>query len=360
MVSQRMRGRVRTAILWGMAAVLYSYTIPVFAQKIIDPGMDDPLSGRILKQLTPETLPTYLQEREAAYTKLIALDATQWLPFYHRGFVRMVQRKWEESLADYTQSLALNPKNPECLMERGLVYRQQGKNMEALKDWDEAIRLGSVNPEVFAERGLLRLQMGNREAVNDLQRAIALGTQNSRVHYLHGVIQYGMGNYAQTIADMTETLKRVNHYAPALLYRGRARMDQNQYKQAIADFSEALKHLKPEPDNTQTRELLHYFRGSAYLKRLKLVPALSDMEQAIVLDAKDSDAYIARAMIYALMERPVEARKDLDIAWRLALDEGDAEKVERVTQRTQYVEDALKAMEAEAARTKKPIPSGTR
>ena len=195
--------------------------------------------------------------------------------------------------------------------------------MAALANADRAIRWDSYNVWLFlgdsSSAGLYRRRAELKLQIKDLigsladcNRAVELASRDTWGYQLRSRVFQRMRCHVEAIQDCTMVVELTKEKSfNALNGRAYARALANmEIKEGLADIQMAFKLLKHQNDNAMldTRGYLHYLDGN-------LSAALRDMERAVSLAKKQTDAERARlkfAMRYQVDQREL---KQASLVW---------------------------------------------
>jgi tetratricopeptide (TPR) repeat protein len=237
---------------------------------------------KVLNGARPDDLPV----AEPTHARLVAnasaaqaLDLTiRQTPkdFLDRARFRASQEDLKGATQDVTIALSLNPKSPLAYQERGSYRSASGDQHGAIEDFNVALELYPGYAEAYYGRGLAHDRLvDTRASFEDYTRAI-----QANPRYTWAYLRRGNARYAQdllgAIDDYTQALRIDPDYHVAYHNRGLAHADLRNSAQALEDFGEAL---RIRPDYTQTyvgRAALLAGQGDVYGAR-------RDLEQATML-----------------------------------------------------------------------------
>lgn len=116
--------------------------------------------------------------------------------------------------------------------------------------------------------------------------------------------------YTAAISYLNMAVRFAPTNAEAYYQRGLTRLKMKQYPAAIADFNKATVY------NPQYKEA-YFGRGAARIQTLNFRSAVPDFTTAISIDSTYADAYEYRGISYASLNKPAEAKADLEKAVQL-------------------------------------------
>jgi len=182
----------------------------------------------------------------------------------------------------------------------------------AISLYTEVIKANPKAPFAFNGRGLAyRYKNEPAKALADFDQAIKLKPY-AMFYYNRGVTRYETGDDKSAIADLTRALqdKPGGTRAICLVARARCYINQSDSASALPDLNAAI---KLDPKNSEAYRLRGIIRKVAH----DYEKSLADYEKAIALDPKSSSAYGTEA--YLLSVCPVPKYRDGAKAVRYAL-----------------------------------------
>lgn len=87
-----------------------------------------------------------LERADLSARKAVALNPDDPQAYLARGYVRLRQQKWAESMADFEKAHALDDKDPMALCMMGLVMEKTGQQDQALACYGQALQLKPNDP----------------------------------------------------------------------------------------------------------------------------------------------------------------------------------------------------------------------
>ena len=177
----------------------------------------------------------------------------------------------------------------------------------------------SISAETYFLRANAKYELGlYAAAIVDYTQAIRLKPDAAGAYLNRGNAKAGLKEYFAAIADYDMAIRLEPDYALAYNNRGRAKAGLKEYFAAIADYDTAI---RLEPGYAEA----YYNRGNAKDGLKQYAAAIVDYTQAIRIKPNFADAYHARGLAKALLGRTWEAKQDLWIALRLAVQAGDTD-----------------------------------
>ena len=163
-----------------------------------------------------------------------------------RGFLTVVQGRYEASLMDFDAALALQPDSVEFLIDRARALQQLGRHEDALRDLDHAATVQPDNPLVFTLRGETN-QLADRldEALADAARVLELQPGNAAAWMLQADVQQLKSDLESARESLDHALEIEPDNAAAWAARGRVQQASGRLEEAIQDLERAAE-LAPD------------------------------------------------------------------------------------------------------------------
>jgi tetratricopeptide (TPR) repeat protein len=296
---------------------------------------------------------------ELEFTTATNLDPSNWSAFYNRGLAEYYVAKYGNAIFSFREALRLKPDQWEAYEHIALAYYRSGSYPQAVTAFDA---LGSAKTSYIAiaayGRGLSKLKQGDPGGNSDLEMAIRLapdipdhfarrgiakpdGREMAEAAFRRGKDKFDSKDYHGAIYALTEAVSADADYADAYLYRGYSYLSldytvtDRQWK-AIENLSA---YLKRKPGNAAAHmwrgeawsqigyadrahndftaaikikpsSRAYEMRGANWLSKFKYAEALTDLNEAIKLDANNANAYYWRGLTKANINDPDGARAD--------------------------------------------------
>jgi tetratricopeptide (TPR) repeat protein len=255
------------------------------------------------------------------------------------------ERDYKCQLDSREKALKAEPKNPESWYNIALVYLRSGNAAVAVQTFDMYLAIPGVKPDLQADgynnRGMAYKQLKRYDlAYADYTKAIELNPKCAVCLTNRGNVDSDLKRPGDAIADYNRAIAADPKYALAYANRGHLFASQDKNDDALKDLAIAinLDRANPEP---------YYTRAMVYRAKRNFAAAIPDLNDYIDRMAGNdqflADAYLNRAIAYAMTNKPDQAEKDVSRAIELAPDYVDAYKTRAVIYR-----DAKKMAEAEA------------
>ena len=190
------------------------------------------------------------------------------------------------------------------------------------------IKVNKAQAKVFFDRALSRNENDNYGAISDFTEAIRINPQYGNAFLLRGINKTDLGDYYGAIADFTEAIRVKSDYISLeRIYRlrGMTKGVLGDLNRAIADFTEAI-HINPKYSD------VYFERGMTKRKLGDVYGAISDFTEAIRFNSQSGDAYFNRGRAKLTLGDRKEAFSDFANANMLYYEQGEAKKLEKLSQ----------------------------
>lgn len=233
-------------------------------------------------------------------------DASKAAAFYEDGLARFEKGDTAGAVIQLKNALQQNNKllSAHVLLGRALLKQTELPAAEAA--FNEALKLGVSPSEIAAPRGELLLALGRtKELLRDvhpdgLRRDALVDVLSLRgtAHADEGDLDAARRSFKAAIDADPRSVRPYLSLVPFLLL-------QRDFTAAQDGVERAMLLAPKDARIWNLRASLHHARGN-------LEAALSDYQQAVVLDERYVDARVARAALLVDLKRNTEAQKDLD------------------------------------------------
>lgn len=181
---------------------------------------------------------------------------------------------------------------PDEKLEIAMRFGKENKYIEAITVLDEIIQ---ANPQYthayYFKSGYLALIPGRHEdAIQVATQAIEVDSLCYKCYQLRGSIRQGL----EAEVDLNKAIELNGKDFQNFVYRGRARIEMENFNGAIQDYNEALK-LSP---NKKKSAMIFNDRAIAWLFLQEFDNAKKDIDEAIELDSASSLVYFSRFLYY--------------------------------------------------------------
>ncbi len=265
--------------------------------------------------------------------RALQLDASRVAAYIARGDLLTRLARHDAALRDLNHAIELNPDNAEAYGLRGNLFTAMGRIDDALTDLYRAIERYPHTPHFWLGRALAKIADNDLDgAMGDLDEAIHLDPQladaycyRAKVALLrHDEPQFIVTDYIRALE-----LKPGHPFAPVMRahlfrltgqYPGEANpldtkqrtlLEQSRRYLAAGDFKQALKDADSLVRAASKNAAVYAYRGDLRRQSKNLKGALADYTSALERDASWVEAYYGRGQCYHLLNKPREARADL-------------------------------------------------
>jgi Tfp pilus assembly protein PilF len=234
-----------------------------------------------------------LLQAETLFKKAIAMEPNNeknLLLYCNLAYVQRKMGHLADAADSYTFALKRDPSAYMVMLKRAAVYMDMGITSSALADYEAVLKLSPDNKEALLVRAYLLSKQGDYEkARNDYNHILSTDIDNYDA-------RLGLALLAQKRKDFRKAMEMLN-----LL-------------------------IKDRPNTA----VLYYFRASVEQDITELELAMMDVDRAIALDNKMSDAYILRGDIHMHFKKKDLARQDYIAALKAGAAVGEVKaKLER-------------------------------
>lgn len=250
-----------------------------------------------------------------------------------------------QAIADISRTIALDPRNAKAYFDRAAVHMINDDPARALADLDQAIQLKPDFADAYMGRGVVLNGMGDLErAIADHDRAIRLNPRLALAYSNRGLAYFRKRDFSQALADYNAAL-RVKPDARAYKDRGIVHLALGKLDLAMSDLNQAIQidaNFAPA----------YASRGDTSLRLGQIHPAIEDYDRAVRLNPRFGPAYLGRGIAYEKLGERDKAKADYLQA--LALDPANSV----VRARLRRLEVAMmEAAEGDAAPIRLTLPN---
>ena len=218
------------------------------------------------------------------------------------------QGNTHEALIQTDQAIVKFPKHGPFYTLKAQIFLKLGQTRDARAAVEQAIELTPDYALSYWIRGLIHQQQNNPSAaIDDFNRVLKLDDQNpmlmAQATGSRGMVLTDLGRYSEAIDDLSRAIEVRPGAIAERQFRTVAYLALDRLKEAESDIAVLLAH---EPDNA----LPHRLHGELWLKRHEFQHALTALNRAQTLNAKDAQTYRLRAMAHQQLGQPEKARVD--------------------------------------------------
>lgn len=214
------------------------------------------------------------------------------LLFSNLGTIQRRMKRYEHALEAYTFALNFAPHAVPILLDRAALYLELGKNNEARVDYSLVLDFDKDNQEALLMRAYIYMQ--NRDY------------KQSREDYRH-LLELVPDDFNGRLGLATLEQKAGNPEEALMILNGMLAEREN-----------------PQSGDESSRCAMLYVARAGVEKDLQHADlALLDLEEAVRLDASQTEAYLIRGQIYLAQGKKVLARRDFEQAIALGVPPSD-------------------------------------
>jgi len=256
----------------------------------------------------------------AFYTEAITThSAHEYIFLVGRARCHMAMRKKEAAIKDLERAIKLKPGRSEALIAMGEVHANDDRWDLAEPYFMRGIRIGFSNKELFESLFNLYLKKPDETKAKIVLDHWKIAVPNDPTPYMKAArLAHDKGRFDEALKQYGEAL---DHRAtPWMVYSSRAKLLRKlgRIDDAIADYS---KLVLLEPSN---RPIDWYVsRAECYLKKGDTKAALADYNKALSFGSK-YNVYYGRAALYERLNRHSEALADVEQAIKLNTKDSEA------------------------------------
>ncbi len=264
-----------------------------------------------------------VKEAVQTLTKAIQAEPQRTEAYLKRSAILAEAKLLAEAIADLTSALKIDPQQSKVLNTRGYFFLISQNYERANQDFSDAIGLDLNYPQPYNNRGLALIAQGKfEEATKDFDNALRLKPEYLDAHNNRGFALMQLNRPEEAVASFSRAIELDAKYINALANRGRCYLKLNRPADAVGDFN-ALIALQPDAAGHYTSRS-EAFRmagdmaaANADLHFVDWLKQLDEINQRLVRNTRDADAWADRGRHLLMQNRSVEARRSLENALTL-------------------------------------------
>jgi len=291
-------------------------------------------------------------------TQAIKAEPQRAEAYVKRGAVLAEAKLFTQAITDMTAALKIDSRNARILNTRGYYHLLSQQHDRAAQDFGDAIGLDLNYPQPYNNRGLVWIAQGKHEdAIKDFDNALKAKPDYVDAHNNRGFALMQLNRHQEAVQAFSSALKINPKYINALTNRGRCHLKLNQAKEAATDFTAAIA-IQPDTisHHTSRAEALRMAGDEAgavaeqsYIVWLK---QLTEINQRLVRNTRDADAWADRGRHLLQQNRQDDARRSLQNALAIKADHpvalaGRAQFALSEQKYAEAIEDCTKALETD-------------
>ncbi len=292
------------------------------------------------------------------YDRVVALLAEKpdnllrWVLLVNRGTLFVQREAWEKASADFQAAARLDPRRHEAFAGLATVYLRQQKPDLAIEQFTRAIALQSGSAPLYRARAEVELARNDptgdqrARALLDLDQAIRFESPSNPVlaldHARRAKLLHDAHRLPEALAACEAAIKVERDRKEAHQLRIQVLLDLKRYDDVIRSCDSLLARDK-------TSAWPYELRGLARSSKKDFPGAIEDDTQAIALEPGRARHFLRRGNLYLISDAPKLAKHDFDEAIRLEASNSDAlsgraAALVRLGQHQEAVADAEKAL----------------
>lgn len=148
------------------------------------------------------------QEQIEYYSRVIALDPTDWGALTERGYCYSIRGQHALAVADYSRCMELAPERPGPRFNRAYAYMRAGEMRACMRDCNILLEEHPDLASGWVVRGKAHLKFGDRDkALADFNKAIELEPALPDGYEARGALAEEMGDTARALADYQKAVE---------------------------------------------------------------------------------------------------------------------------------------------------------
>ncbi len=262
---------------------------------------------QIYKKAVAEYNKGEFEEAVESFDKLLK-QVQDYVSYYYRGMSHLAIGNYNEAQNDFSMAIALKQDYADAYNGRALTFGYLNNVEAAMLDFKKAIELDPNFAEAYANRATAYISQNLFElAEKDLRKALALRKDHIPAQLNLARLTYSMGSFKAAIKEFNKCIALGVKDSPEVyIKRGKSYLAIKEVDKAIKDFNEAIK-LEPRDPN------IYLARATAYERQGKKELAKKDIKEA---------SYLSGAHFKPFEEIKFEKYTSPDKVFTLTLPEG--------------------------------------
>ncbi|MCX6254792.1 MAG: tetratricopeptide repeat protein, partial [Bacteroidia bacterium] len=269
---------------------------------------------------------------------------------YKAGMELVENLKYEDAVAQFTTAIGLEPSNPDYYYARGQAYVKLLKYTDAKADFEKVIVFAPKNVDAIISLGAVCNKTNNfEEALKLLNHASTMDKRNTNNYQEKVITLIALEKYDQAlkVSDTTIRLKDIpmDYYYRGEIYKKLKNevLSKNEYEKAILRdknlviarlaLADLLLLTNPMEAMSQCNQVIifddrnteaYLLRSEIYKKNLDYPSAINDVSKNIMIDPTNPAYYLARGICYQEFNQHTNALADFTKYITLKPDDPDA------------------------------------
>lgn len=218
-----------------------------------------------------------------AYQKALHLEPASLRPRLRLAYILFLQEHYPQVIHQTDTLLQRDSRLAEAYGLRSQAFQALGDTAKDFQVMKKAVDLAPNNYEALMAMGDLLLKRNNKDALQYYQKAKKADTTSAEPLYCIGLFYEKRGQYDKAIEAYNHCIGRNPYYPDVYLELGKLYEKKNNWEKARETFNLAIK-INPVSSEA------YYHRGLSNEKTGHIKAALSDYDQALVLDDKNEAA----------------------------------------------------------------------
>ena len=259
------------------------------------------------------------EEAEKEYKKAIEIDENNVAIHNNLGYLYDILGRFDEAEKEYKRAIEIDENFAMAHYNLGNLYIKLERFEEAEKEYKKAIEIKDDYLEAHNNLGALFKNTERfEEAEKEYKRAIEIKEDDAEAHNNLGNLYADMKRYDEAEKEYKRAIE-INddaavHNNLGILYADMKRYDEaeNEYKRAI--------------EINENYAKAHYNLGNLYIKLERFEEAEKEYKKAIEIN-DDAEEHLYLALLYLKTNRIRKGKKELDIAYKLAIQNGRSDLI---------------------------------
>jgi tetratricopeptide (TPR) repeat protein len=245
------------------------------------------------------------------YDQVIVIDPKNIQAYFSRATLKQSLNDTQGAISDLDQVIVIDPKNIQAYFYRATSKSRLNDTRGAISDYNQVIVIDPKNTTAYIGRARLKSDKLNdsKGALADYNRAIVIDPKNAIAYISRAKLKSDkLNDFQGALADYNRAIVLDPEDSFAYYDRARLKADKlNDFLGALTDYNRVIALVPirqpsfiglPDIDN-------HWFLSLCYFERAKLKAdklsnfqgALTDYNQAIILNPENYSAYHRRAIL---------------------------------------------------------------